>query len=117
MTLGAILFVAIAVCELIPVIRRRAGLSARAGIYFCAATIYYLSVSGVACVGMESMLRYEFSAYALIVLGLLNFLRQFRMPPVWVRAVATATIALISAAGVCLQGWYLWNFTRGHWVA
>jgi hypothetical protein len=117
MTLGAMLFVAVAVCELLPAIRRRAGLSERAGIYFCAVTIYYLSVSGVACVEMESMMRYQFSAYALIVLALLNFLRQFRMPPLWVRACATAAVALISAAGLCLQGWYVWNFTRGHWVA
>ena len=117
MTLGAVLLVAIAVCELVPAIRRTAGLPVRAGIYFCAVTIYYVSVSGVACVDMESMLRYEFSAYALIVLALLNFLRQFRMPPMWVRAFGTATVALVSAAGLCLQGWYVWNFTRGHWVA
>jgi hypothetical protein len=117
MTLGAVLLVAVAVGELIPAIRRRAGLPVRAGIYFCAATIYYLSVSGVACVDMESMLRYEFSAYALIVLALLNFLRQFRTPPVWVRAFGTAAVALVSAAGLCVQGWYVWNFTRGHWVA
>jgi hypothetical protein len=117
MTLGAMLFVAIVVCEVVPAIKRHAGLPARAGIYFCAATIYYLSVSGVACVGMESMLRYEFGAYALIVLAFLNFLRQFRMPPMWVRVFGTATVALISAAGLCLQGWYVWNFTRGHWVA
>src|SRR6476620_3966035 len=117
MTLGAVLFVAIAVCELVPAIRRRAGLPVRAGIYFCAATIYYLSVSGVACVDMESMLRYEFSAYALIVLALLNFLGQFRTPPKWVRALGTAAVALVSAAGLCVQGWYVWNFTRGHWVA
>ena len=37
----------------------RAG-ATRAGVYFCAAAIYYISVSGVACVDMESMLRYEF---------------------------------------------------------
>ena len=117
MTLGAVLLGAIAVCELIPAIRRRAGLPMRAGIYFCAATIFYLSVSGVACVDMESMLRYEFSAYALIVLALLNFLRQFRTPPIWVRASGTAAVALVSAAGLCVQGWYVWNFTRGHWVA
>lgn len=117
MTLGAVLFLAIAVCELVPAIRRRADLPVRAGIYFCAATIYYLSVSGVACVEMESMLRYEFSVYALIVLALLNFLRQFRTPPIWVRALGTAAVALVSAAGLCLQGWYVWNFTRGHWVA
>ena len=117
MTLGAVLLVAIAVCELVPTIRRRAGLSVRAGIYFCAATIYYLSVCGVACVDMESMLRYEFSAYALVVLALLNFLRQFRTPPVWVRAFGMAAVALVSAAGLCMQGWYVWNFTRGNWVA
>jgi hypothetical protein len=117
MTLGAVLFVAIAVYELVPAIRRRASLPVRAGIYFCAATIYYLSVSGVACVDMESMLRYEFSAYALIVLALLNFLRQFRTPPIWVRALGAATVALVGAAGLCVQGWYVWNFTRGHWVA
>ena len=117
MTMGALLFVAIAVCELVPAIRRRADLPIRAGIYFCAVTIYYLSVSGVACVDMESMMRYEFSAYALIVLALLNFLRQFRTPPIWVRAFGTAAVALVSAAGLCLQGWYVWNFTRGNWVA
>jgi hypothetical protein len=117
MTLGAVLLLAIALVELIPVIRRRAGLPLRAGVYFCAATIYYLSVSGVACVDMESMLRYEFSSYALIVLALLNFLRQFRTPPIWVRAFGTAAVVLVSAAGLCVQGWYVWNFTRGHWVA
>ena len=116
-TLGAVLFVAIAGCELVPAIRRRAGLPIRAGIYFCAATIYYLSVSGVACVDMESMLRYEFCAYALIVLAFLNFLGQFRTSPVWVRALGTAAVALVSAAGLCVQGWYVWNFTRGNWVA
>ena len=117
MTLGAVLFVGIAVSELIPTIRRTAGLPVRAGIYFCAVAIYYVSVSGVACVDMESMLRYEFSAYALIVLAFLNFLRQFRTPPVWVRAFGTAAVALVSAAGLCVQGWYVWNFTRGQWVA
>ncbi|HWH90584.1 MAG TPA: hypothetical protein VNV64_02185 [Candidatus Binatia bacterium] len=115
MTLGAVLFVSIALCELS--IRRWAGLPIRAGIYFCAFVIYYLSVSGVACVDMESMLRYEFCAHALIVLALLNFLSQFRVPPALVRAFATAAVALLGAAGLCVQGWYVWNFTRGNWVA
>jgi hypothetical protein len=115
MTLGAVLFVGIAICELL--IRKWAGLPTRAGIYFCAFVIYYLSVSGVACVGMESMLRYEFSVHALIVLALLNFLRQFRTPPVLVRAFGIAAVAVLSAAGLCVQGWYVWNFTRGNWVA
>jgi hypothetical protein len=117
MTMGALLFVGIALCELTPAMRRRAGLPVRAGIYFCAAAIYYLSVSGVACVDMESMLRYGFAVHALIVLAFLNFLRQFRAPPVFVRAFAIAAVALLSAAGLCVQGWYVWNFTRGNWVA
>jgi len=115
MTLGAVLFVSIAICELS--IRRWAGLPIRAGIYFCAFVIYYLSVSGVACVDMESMLRYEFCAHALIVLAFLNFLSQFRVPPALVRACGTAAVALLGAAGLCVQGWYVWNFTRGNWVA
>jgi hypothetical protein len=115
MTLGALLFVGIATCELS--IRRWVGLPIRVGIYFCAFVIYCLSVSGVACVDMESMLRYEFCVHALIVLALLNFLRQFRAPPVLGRAFGIAAVALFSAAGLCVQGWYVWNFTRGNWVA
>ncbi len=117
MTLGAVLFVGVLICEVVPAFRRRACLAMRAGTYFCAAAIYYLSVSGVAGVDMESMLRYEFCAYALIVLAFLNFLRQFRSPPIWVRASAMAAVAILSAAGICVQGWYIWNFTRGNWVA
>src|SRR5436309_5369776 len=117
MTLGALLLVGVALCELVPAIRRRADLPVRAGIYFCAAAIYYLSVSGVACVEMESMLRYEFAVHALIVLAFLNFLRQFRTPPVFVRAFGMAAAGLVSAAGLSIQGWYVWNFTRGNWVA
>jgi hypothetical protein len=117
MTVGALIFLAIVVFESLPAVRRRAGLPMRVGIYFCAAAIYYLSVSGVACVDMESMLRYEFGAYTLIVLAFLDLLRQFRTPPIWVRVSGTAAVALIGAAGFCLQGWYVWNFTRGNWVA
>ena len=117
MTLGAVLLIAVLICEAVPALRRRACLPVRLAIYFCAAVIYYLSVSGVACVDMESMLRYQFCAYTLIVLAFLNFLRQFRTPPVWVRAMAMAAVALVSAAGFCIQGWYIWNFTRGNWVA
>ena len=117
MSVGGLLLVGIMTCELVPAIHRRAGLPLRAGIYFCAIAIYYLSVSGVACVDMESMLRYEFAVHALIVLACLNFLRQFRMPPVFLRAFGIAAVALVSAAGLCVQGWYVWNFTRGNWVA
>jgi hypothetical protein len=117
MTLGALLFVVVVLCEVLPPIRRLAGWPIRAGIYFCAAVIYYISVSGVVCVEMESMLRYEFCVHALIVLALLNFLGQFRTPLIFLRAFGMAAAALVSAAGLSVQGWYVWNFTRGNWVA
>ena len=115
MTMGGLLLICIALCELFT--RSRLGWATRVGIYFCAAAIYYISVSGVACVNMESMLRYEFSVHALIVLALLNFMRQFQTVPSVLRAFGTAAVALVSAAGFCVQGWYVWNFTRGNWVA
>jgi hypothetical protein len=114
MSLGGIVLLLAGVSELT---QRFRGTSARIGLLFCAATIYFVSVSGVACVDMESMLRYEFSLHPLIVLAFLHFLRQLRTPPATVRFAGAAVVALGSAAGLCLQGWFVWNFTRGNWVA
>ena len=116
-TLGALLFVVIVLCELLPVVRRSATWTTRIGFYFCGAIIYYISVSGVACVEMESMLRYEFCLHALIVLAFVHFLHQLRTPPLLVRAFGMVAMGLLSAAGLGVQGWYVWNFTRGNWVA
>lgn len=116
MTLGGVMFLIVGIGELLSV-RRRTNWQQRVGFYFAAILIYYISVSGVAGVDMESMLRYEFCAHALIVLAFLHFLRQFRVPPVLVRAFGTAVVVLGCAAGLSVQGWYVWNFTRGNWVA
>jgi hypothetical protein len=116
-TLGAALFVAVVLCELLPVVRRTASWTTRIGFYFCGAVVYYISVSGVACVQMESMLRYEFCLHALIVLALMHLLHQLPTPLLRVRAFAVAALGLLSAAGLAVQGWYIWNFTRGKWVA
>jgi len=63
------------------------------------------------------MLRYGFCAHALIVLAFLHFLRQFRVSPPLLRTLGIATAVLIIALGLSVQGWYVWNFTRGNWVA
>jgi hypothetical protein len=117
MTIGGLLLLVIPLCELIPAIRGRFDWRYRVGFYFCAVVIYYISVSGVACVAMESMLRYEFCAHAVIVLVFLNYLRQFRTPPALLRVAGVAGVALGSAIGLSIQIWYVWNFTRGNWVA
>ncbi|HST30063.1 MAG TPA: hypothetical protein VLK27_04420 [Chthoniobacterales bacterium] len=117
MTIGALLLVALAIIELWPALRRGTEWTTRVGIYFCAAIIYYVSVSGVASLEMESMLRYEFCVHALIVLAFLHFLRQFRLPPLPVRALGIAVLVIACAVSLSVQGWYVWNFTRGNWVA
>ena len=117
MTFGAILLVCMAIVELMPAIRRKTEWQARVGVYFCAAVIYYISVAGVASLDMESMLRYEFCVHALIVLAFLHFLRQFRVPPLLLRVLGVGVAVLICALGLSVQGWYVWNFTRGNWVA
>jgi hypothetical protein len=117
MTLGGLLLLGVILAELLPIVRRKFAGTTRVGFYFCAAVIYYISVSGVASVDMESMLRYEFCVHALIVLAILHFLHQLPAPRLWVRASGMAAIALLSAAGLSVQGWYVWNFTRGNWVA
>jgi hypothetical protein len=117
MTIGALLLIAVAIVELLPAFRRRTEWTTRIGLYFCAAVIYYVSVSGVASLDMESMLRYEFCVHALIVLAFLHFLRQFRLPPMPVRALGIAVVVIACAVSLSVQGWYVWNFTRGNWVA
>lgn len=117
MTLGGLVLLLVVLCELLPFVRRRFGWATRAGFYFCAAVIYYISVSGVASVQMESMLRYQFCVHALIVLAFLHFLHQLPTPPLLARVFGMAAITLLSAAGLGVQGWYVWNFTRGNWVA
>ena len=117
MTLGGLLLLALGICEVLPAIRRRTNWQVRVSFYVCAVFIYFVSVSGVASVEMESMLRYEFCVHALIVLAFLHFLRQFPTPPLLVRIFGVATMALGTAASLSVQGWYVWNFTRGNWVA
>jgi hypothetical protein len=116
-SIALVMFGVVALCELLPAIRRRTAFLTRLGLYFCALVIFYISLAGVASVQMESMLRYEFCTHALIVLALLHYLHQFRLPPVLVRAFGMAAVALLVAAGLSLQGWYVWNFTRGNWIA
>lgn len=117
MTLGALLLLAMFGCEFLPLARRTLSRSVRVALYFTAFIIYFISVSGVACVAMESMLRYEFCVHAILVLALLHYLANVPLRSRLGRAGAVTAIALVSAAGLALESWYVWNFTRGNWVA
>lgn len=117
MTIGALCLLAVIGFELFSAWRGGRGWATRLAVYFVAFLTFYIAVSGVASVQMESMLRYQFCAHALIVLALMHFLAQLRPPPVPVRALGMAAAGLLIAAGLSLQGWWVWNFTRGGWVA
>ena len=117
MTLGVLLFVTVAVYEIVAARRQVSGWQSRVGLYFCGFITFYIAVSGVASVGMESMLRYQFCAHVLIVLAFLHFLTHLPNPPKAVRALGIGAAALLCAASLALQGWYVWIFTRGGWVA
>jgi hypothetical protein len=117
MTLGGLLLLVVFVSEFLPGARRQTNRSVRIPFYFAAFVLYFLSVSGVACVKMESMLRYEFCLHPLIVLALLHYLHNLPLRSWLGRASAVTAIALVSAAGLGLESWYIWNFTRGNWVA
>ncbi len=116
-TLAAVLFGVIALVELLPALRRDTEWRQRIGLYFAAAVIFYISLAGVASVQMQSMLRYDLCVHALIVLALLHYFQQFRLPSLPVRALGLAVTVLICAAGLGLQGWYVWNFMQGNFIA
>src|SRR5262249_13040163 len=115
--LAGILFLVIAIVELIAAWRAHTNWRKRVGFYFAAATIYFISLAGVASVQMESMLRYDLCVHAFIVLGLVHFFGEVRPPSIYVRAIAMGAASIVFAAGLGLQGFYVWNFTQGNWVA
>ena len=117
MTLGGVMLLGMFAAEFFLPRQRPTLRYVRIEFYFAAFVLYFLSVSGVACVNMESMLRYQFCLHPLIVLALLHYLYNLPLRS-WVgRATAVTAIALIGAGGLALQSWYIWNFTRGNWVA
>ena len=117
MTLGGVVLLGMFTAEFLLPKHRPTNRSVRIVFYFAAFVLYFLSVSGVACVNMESMLRYEFCLHPLIVLALLHYLHNLSFRSWLGRATVMTVIALIAAAGLGLESWYIWNFTRGNWVA
>src|SRR5215813_3345542 len=69
MTLGGIMLLGMFTAEFFLSKKRPTNRSVRVVFYFAAFVLYFLSVSGVARVNMESMLRYEFCLHPLIVLA------------------------------------------------
>jgi hypothetical protein len=97
--------------------RRPTGARWRWGLYLCAALMYYVNVSGRACVHMIGMVRYDLCVYALLVLCLVHLLAHVRLPTGERRRWALVLLALWCLAGLVLQAGFLYRFTHGLWVA
>jgi hypothetical protein len=111
--LAGVLFVAIAIAELFLSIRRQTEWRQRLGFYLSAAIVYYISLAGVATVGLESMLRYDLCVHALVVLGLIHYLREFPLPSIYVRALGMGVASVACAAGVGFTGILCLEFFTG----
>ncbi len=96
---------------------RGTGLRVRLPFYFCAAVIFYVSAAGVASVGFQSMIRYQFCSHALVALAAAHLLAKAPVRSAAARGALWAVAALIAAAGWWLQAYYATVFTRGGWFA
>ena len=92
-----------------------------------AGTVWFLFVGShhllhlgfrVASVGLESMLRYDLCVHRIHRSRRAPLLARLSASGRWTaRVFATVFVSLLFAAGLGLQGYYVWNFTQGNWVA
>lgn len=77
------------------------------GYFWIAFIMFYISLSGKANAEMDSMIRYAFPVYIILLLSLNHF-------PEW--RLSRRTVFLLSFFFI-LQAWMAYLFLRGHWVA
>jgi hypothetical protein len=89
----------------------------RAGIYFVAFMITYIPLAGKANAKMDSMIRYTFPSFVLLMLAYAQIGRERGIERAWARLPRSWRVAL--AGGTCLavatQGWLAYRFLRGLW--
>ena len=96
---------------------RPTGFRDRVGFYLGGGLMFYISVSGMACVNMTSMLRYSFPVHVMLVLAAAHLLG--RLGPAVNPLLARTRPVIVVAVGVCawLQITYARGFAHGGWVA
>ena len=77
--------------------------------------IAFIMAVGAGFAGMNTM--YAAVARRTKEIGTLRVLGFSRISILISFLLESVAIALIGAAGLGLQSWYIWNFTRGNWVA
>lgn len=68
--------------------RKLPGQSERFGLYFCAFSIFFLSISGVASAGMISIMRHLLGVHILLVLATMHLLHSLSVPQKTLHCIA-----------------------------
>lgn len=89
----------------------------RIGFYFVAVALFYISVSGVFSVRLESMTRYHFCSHVFLVLGALHAFADIGPRPGVSRKLLITAVVLLALFGVRLHYTFASQFVRGGWVA
>lgn len=100
--------------------------SIRGSLFFIAFGMFYIALTGKANSNLDSMLRYTFPSYILLVIEVLllnTARRQMGQGPLFFAGanVGNRPARIKIAASVTLalgfQAWCIYRFTHGHWVA
>jgi hypothetical protein len=89
----------------------------RIGFYFVGFMLFYIAVSGVFSVRLESMTRYHFCTHVFLVLGAVHAFADIGPKPGPSRNVLIALIVLLALVGAGLHHTFAGQYVRGEWVA
>lgn len=89
----------------------------RAGFYFVAFVLFFIAVSGVYSVNLESMTRYHFCSHVFLVLAGLHAWRHIRPRHPRARRLVAVAATIAALFSLYLHYRYAVIFTRGGWVA
>jgi len=114
--LGALWFLILLALEC-TVIRARDpdGWKIRLGLYYCAFTIFFLSVSGSVSIGMSSIIRYSLGVHLFLVLATMHMLSRSDIPPK-VLMVILGAFCFVSFLLLKLHVEASQHFIQGLWV-
>jgi hypothetical protein len=95
-------------------------LHVRAGLYFCALVMFYISVSGVLGLPrgheLKSMVRYGLCVHVMLVMILCHLLSRVPLLPKPARSAAPYLLGGYCTASFLVQLWFICLFAQGEWV-
>ncbi len=89
----------------------------RAGFYFCAWIIFYISVSACSSLGMKSMSRYTFCVYVMLVLAIIHLISKVQPFKVVSKKWIAFLLLFLASASFLIQSQFVHMYTNSLWVA